>query len=191
MQPGLLIVISGPGAVGKDTLIERLRERHPELRYSVSYTTRPRRPYEVEGEHYTFVDRDTFRRMVDEGAFLEHATVNGHWYGTSAERVAELQEAGHDVILKIDVQGADQVRAKRPDGVFVFLAPPSMEELWRRRIGRGAEPPDVVQARQELATREMSFAGHYDHVVVNDDLERALHEVETLLAAERATRDPA
>ncbi len=191
MQPGLLIVISGPGAVGKDTLIERLRERHPELRYSVSYTTRPRRPYEVEGEHYTFVDRDTFRRMVDEGAFLEHATVNGHWYGTSAERVAELQEAGHDVILKIDVQGADQVRAKRPDGVFVFLAPPSMEELWRRRVGRGAEPPDVVQARQELATREMSFAGHYDHVVVNDDLERALHEVETLLAAERATRDPA
>jgi guanylate kinase len=191
MQPGLLIVISGPGAVGKDTLIERLRERHPELRYSVSYTTRPRRPYEVEGEHYTFVDRDTFRRMVDEGAFLEHATVNGHSYGTSAERVAQLQEAGHDVILKIDVQGADQVRARRPDGVFVFLAPPSMEELWRRRIGRGAEPPDVVQARQELATREMSFAGHYDHVVVNDDLERALHEVETLLAAERATRDPA
>jgi guanylate kinase len=191
MQPGLLIVISGPGAVGKDTLIERLRERHPELRYSVSYTTRPRRPYEVEGEHYTFLDRDTFRRMVDEGAFLEHATVNGHWYGTSAERVADLQEAGHDVILKIDVQGADQVRAKRPDGVFVFLAPPSMEELWRRRVGRGAEPPDVLQARQELATREMSFAGHYDHVVVNDDLERALHEVETLLAAERASRDPA
>jgi guanylate kinase len=189
MQPGLLIVISGPGAVGKDTLIERLRERHPELRYSVSYTTRPRRPYEVEGEHYTFLDRDTFRRMVDEGAFLEHATVNGHWYGTSAERVADLQEAGHDVILKIDVQGADQVRAKRPDGVFVFLAPPSMEELWRRRVGRGAEPPDVLQARQELATREMSFAGHYDHVVVNDDLERALHEVETLLAAERASRD--
>ena len=147
MQPGLLIVISGPGAVGKDTLIERLRERHPELRYSVSYTTRPRRPYEVEGEHYTFVDRDTFRRMVDEGAFLEHATVNGHWYGTSAERVAELQEAGHDVILKIDVQGADQVRAKRPDGVFVFLAPPSMEEAvappdrpGRRTSRRGAGP---------------------------------------------------
>jgi guanylate kinase len=191
MKPGLLIIISGPGAVGKDTLIERLRERHPELRYSVSYTTRPRRPYEVEGEHYTFVDRATFARLVDEGTFLEHATVNGNWYGTSAERVAELQEAGHDVILKIDVQGADQVRARRPDGVFVFIAPPSMEELWRRRVGRGTESPDVLQARQELATREMSFAGHYDHVVVNDDLERALGEVETLLEAERATRDPA
>lgn len=191
MREGLLIVISGPGAVGKDTLIERLRQRHPELRYSVSYTTRPRRPYEVEDEHYTFVDCRTFERLVEAGTFLEHATVGGHCYGTSADRVAKLQEAGHDVILKIDVQGADQVRVKRPDGVFVFIAPPSMEELWRRRVGRGAEPPDVLRSRQELATWEMSFAGHYDHVVVNDDLERALHEVETLLDAERAARHPA
>ncbi len=191
MRPGLLIVISGPGGVGKDTLIERLRERHPELRYSVSYTTRPRRPYEVEDEHYTFVDPAAFTRLVEAGTFLEHATVNGHWYGTSAERVAKLQEAGHDVILKIDVQGADQVRAKRPDGVFVFLAPPSMEELWRRRVGRGAEPPEVLQERQDLAAREMSFAGHYDHVVVNDDLERAVREVEALLDAERTSRGPA
>lgn len=187
-REGLLIVISGPGAVGKDTLIERLRARHPELRYSVSYTTRPRRPYEVEGEHYTFVDCPTFERLVEEGEFLEHATVNGHCYGTSAERVARLQEAGHDVILKIDVQGQDQVRAKRPDGVFVFLAPPSMEELWRRRVERGAEPPEVLRARQELARWEMSFADHYDHVVVNDDLDRAVREVEELLDTERAAR---
>ena len=188
MKPGLLIVISGPGAVGKDTLIERLQERHPELRYSVSYTTRPPRQTEVDGEHYTFVDRAEFQRLVEEGEFLEHAVVNGHCYGTSAARVAKLQEAGHDVILKIDVQGQDQVRAKRPDGVYVFLAPPSMEELWRRRVGRGAEPPEVLQARQDLAKWEMSFADHYDHVVVNDDLDRALHEVEELLDAERAAR---
>lgn len=185
MAGGLLIVISGPGAVGKDTLIERLRARHPELRYSISYTTRPRRPYEVDGEHYTFVDRPTFQRLVSEGTFLEHAEVNGHCYGTSAERVAELQAAGHDVILKIDVQGADQVRVRRPDGVYVFIAPPSMEELLRRRLERGAEPPDVVQARQALAEREMSFADRYDHVVVNDDLERAIREVEDLLQAAR------
>lgn len=185
MSRSLLIVISGPGAVGKDTLIERLRERDPELRYSTSYTTRPRRLYEVQDEHYTFVDAATFRRLVDEGTFLEHAKVNGHCYGTSAERVAQLQAEGHDVILKIDVQGADQVRTRRPDGVFIFLAPPSMEELWRRRQARGAESPQEARARQELAAWEMSFAGNYDHVVVNDDLERAVREVEELLAAER------
>lgn len=188
MSRGLLIVISGPGAVGKDTLIERLQERHPQLRYSVSYTTRPPRPGEVDGEHYTFVDRATFERLVEEGRFLEHAVVNGHCYGTSSERVAKLQQTGHDVILKIDVQGADQVRAKRPDGVFVFLAPPSMDELWRRRVERGAEPPEVLRARQELAEWEMSFAGQYDHVVVNDNLDRAVQEVEDLLDAERGAR---
>lgn len=188
MTQGLLIVMSGPGAVGKDTLIERLQERHPNLRYSVSYTTRPPRPTEVPGEHYTFVDPSEFERLVQEGEFLEHAMVNGHCYGTSAQRVAELQEAGHDVILKIDVQGADQVRAKRPDGVFLFVAPPSMDELWRRRVGRGAEPPEVLDARQRLAEWEMSFADQYDHVVVNDDLDRALREVEDLLDAERAVR---
>ncbi len=188
MTQGLLIVMSGPGAVGKDTLIERLQERHPNLRYSVSYTTRPPRPGEVFGEHYTFVDRPTFERLVEEGEFLEHAVVNGHCYGTSAGRVAALQEAGHDVILKIDVQGADQVRAKRPDAVFLFVAPPSMEELWRRRVGRGVEHPDDLHARQELARWELSFAGHYDHVVVNDDLDRALREVEELLDTERAAR---
>lgn len=185
---GLLIVISGPGAVGKDTLIERLRERHPELRYSVSCTTRPRRPYEIDGEHYTFVDRAEFERLVEEGEFLEHATVNGHCYGTSAGRVAELVDAGHDVILKIDVQGADQVRTRRPDGVFIFIAPPSMEELWRRRVERGAETPEVLRARQRLAEWEMSFSPRYDHVVVNDDLERALGEVEDVLAREREAR---
>ena len=186
MSQGLLIVMSGPGAVGKDTMIERLQERHPNLRYSVSYTTRPRRPNEVEDEHYTFVDRAEFERLVEEGEFLEHAVVNGHCYGTSAQRVEALQAAGHDVLLKIDVQGADQVRARRPDGVFVFVAPPSMDELWRRRVGRGVESPDDLQARQRLAAWEMSFADHYDHVVVNDDLERAVREVEELLDAERA-----
>ncbi|MGH7922826.1 MAG: guanylate kinase [Candidatus Dormibacteraceae bacterium] len=188
MTRGLLIVISGPGGVGKDTLIERLRERNPALRYSVSYTTRPRRPYEVHDEHYTFVAPEEFQRLVDRGDLLEHAVVGGHLYGTSAARVAELQAAGHDVILKIDVQGADQVRARRPDGVFVFLAPPSMDELFRRRVERGTETPEVLQARQRLAVWEMTFAGHYDHVVVNDDLERAVREVEALLEGERAGR---
>lgn len=186
---GLLIVVSGPGGVGKDTLINLLRERNPTLRYSVSYTTRPMRPYEVPDEHYTFVDEPTFRRLVDEGVFLEHAVVNGYLYGTSAERAASIQNAGEDVVLKIDVQGADQVRRRFPDGVYIFLTPPSMEELVRRRLGRGVESDAEITERQKLAEWEMTFIDRYDHVVVNDDLERAVVEVETILEWERTGRD--
>lgn len=185
---GLLIVVSGPGGVGKDTLINLLRERNPTLRYSVSYTTRPMRPYEVPDEHYTFVDEATFRRLVDEGVFLEHAVVNGYLYGTSADRAASIQDGGEDVVLKIDVQGADQVRRRFSDGVYIFLAPPSMDELVRRRLGRGVESDTEIAERQKLAEWEMTFIDRYDHVVVNDDLERAVAEVEAILETERAAR---
>jgi guanylate kinase len=188
---GLLIVISGPGGVGKDTLIQMLRARNPHLCYSVSYTTRPVRPDEVPGQHYTFVDVPTFHQLVESGELLEHAVVNGHLYGTSARRVAEIQETGCDVILKIDVQGAEQVRQKRPDGVYVFIAPPDMEELLRRRVVRGAESAEEMQARQELSEVEMSYAGSYDHIVVNDDAERAVSEIEDVLEQERRKRHAA
>ena len=118
-------------------MIGLLRKRDPRLRYSISYTTRPRREYEVDGVHYSFVDESTFRRLIAEGEFLEHASVGGYLYGTSARRVEEMQDAGDDVILKIDVQGAEQVRRRRPDGIFIFLAPPSMDELLRRRRSAG------------------------------------------------------
>jgi guanylate kinase len=190
-SPGLLIVISGPGGVGKDTLIEMLRARNPHLCYSVSYTTRPVRPNEVPGEHYTFVDVPTFQRLVESGELLEHAVVNGHLYGTSARRVSEMQESCYDVILKIDVQGAEQVRRKRPDGVYVFIAPPDMDELRRRRRVRGAESPEEMQARQELAEVEIAYADSYDHIVVNDDAERAVREIERILEQERRKRDAA
>jgi guanylate kinase len=187
----LLVVISGPGGVGKDTVIERLLARNPKLCYSVSYTTRAKRDYEVDGEHYTFLDVATFERMVGEGRFLEWAKVNGNLYGTGAGRVEAAQRAGYDVILKIDVQGADQVRQRRPDGVYMFIAPPSMDELIRRREVRGAETPEEIQARQELAEWEMSFADRYDHIVVNDELERAVTELEALIEEERRARcDP-
>ena len=114
---GLLIVISGPSGVGKDTLIKRMLELDKSLRYSVSCTTRPPRPGEVDGVDYSFVSRERFEQLVDEGAFLEHATYNGNLYGTLAERVEREREAGHDVVLKIEVQGAEQVRAKAPSGV--------------------------------------------------------------------------
>jgi guanylate kinase len=181
-------VISGPGAVGKDYLIGKLRERDPRLRYSVSYTTRPKRDYEEDGVHYSFVDEPEFQRLIEAGEFLEHARVNGYLYGTSASRVAEMRKAGHDVILKIDVQGAEQVRRRRPDGVFIFLAPPSMDELLRRRQERGTESPEVIAERQRLAEVEMSFADRYDHVVVNDDIDRAVNEVESILERQRTLR---
>lgn len=183
--PGLLVVISGPGGVGKDTLIEMLRARRPELRYSVSYTTRPRRDYEVEGEHYRFVDGERFARLAAEGALLEHARVNGHLYGTSAAIVEEARARGEDVILKIEVQGAEQVRERCPDAVFIFVAPPSMAELHRRRVSRGSEAPAEIEARQRLAEVEMGYASRYDHVVVNDEASRAVGEIEAILADAR------
>ena len=190
-RKGLLIVISGPGGVGKDTLIEMLRARNPHLCYSVSYTTRPDRPNEIPGEHYTFVDVPTFNELVERGELLEHAVVNGHLYGTSTRRVNEMQESCYDVILKIDVQGAEQVREKRPDGVYIFVAPPTMEELPRRRVVRGAESPEEMQERQQLAEVEMAYAHRYDHIVVNDDAERAVREIEQILDQERRKRDAA
>ena len=184
----LLVVISGPGGVGKDTLIGMLRERDPRLTYSVSYTTRARRDYEVHGQHYCFVDEPAFWRLAEEGELLEHARINGHLYGTSTSRVAEALERGRDVILKIDVQGAEQVRSRRPDAVFVFISPPSMEELLRRRANRASEAPEVMEARQRLAEIEMGYAPHYDHVVVNDDARRAVGEILAILDRERGKR---
>lgn len=182
---GLLIVISGPGGVGKDTLIEMLLESDPRLSYSVSYTTRPRRDYEVDGEHYCFVDETGFWRLVAEGKLLEHARVNGYLYGTSVSRVEETLERGLDVILKIEVQGAEQVRQRRPDALFIFVEPPSMDELLRRRVQRGSEPPEVIEARQRLAEVEMGYAPYYDHVVVNDDAARAVAEIQAILERRR------
>jgi guanylate kinase len=185
---GLLVVISGPGGVGKDTLIEMLLQRDPRLEYAVSYTTRPRRAYEVEGEHYRFVDEADFRRLEAEGELLEWARVNSHLYGTSASRVDAALARGRDVILKIEVQGAEQVRRRRPEALFIFISPPSMEELLRRRVGRASEPPEVIEARQRLAEVEMGFAPRYDHVVVNDQAERAVEEIQAILERERRRR---
>jgi guanylate kinase len=174
---GLLIVISGPSGVGKDTLIKRLLELDPNLRYSVSCTTRTPRPNEVDGIDYSFVSRERFQRLIDEGAFLEHATYNGNLYGTLTERVERERDAGHDVVLKIEVQGAEQVRAKAPGAIFIFVVPPSVDELVRRQIKRNTETTKDMTARRLIATKEMEYASRYDHVVVNDELEHAVAEV--------------
>jgi guanylate kinase len=174
---GLLIVISGPSGVGKDTLIKRLLELDRNLRYSVSCTTRAPRPGEVDGVDYAFVSRERFQQLIEEGAFLEHATYNHNLYGTLIGRVERERDAGHDVVLKIEVKGAEQVRTKVPDAVFIFVAPPSVDELVKRQIKRNTETSQDMEARRQIATREMEYAARYDHVVVNDELERAVAEI--------------
>jgi guanylate kinase len=183
---GLLIVISGPSGVGKDTLIQRLLELDPNLRYSVSCTTRRPRPGEVDGVNYTFVSREQFQKLIEEGAFLEYATYDGNLYGTLAERVESARNAGQDVVLKIEVQGAEQVRAKAPDGVFIFVVPPSTRELERRQELRNSESSQDMASRRKIAEVEMTYASRYDHVVVNDDLERAVAEVLAIIDEARA-----
>jgi len=187
---GLLVVISGPSGVGKDTLIERLRELDPRLQYSISYTTRKPRPGEKDGVSYFFVSRQKFEELVAKGFFLEHAVYNGNYYGTPAAAVEEARAAGRDILLKIEVQGAAQVRKRAPDGVFIFIAPPSKEELVRRQeLREGAVPDDDMVERLKIAETEMKHASEYDHVVVNDDLERAVAEVLEIIreARERQT----
>jgi guanylate kinase len=185
---GLLVVISGPSGVGKDTLIKRLLELDPNLRYSVSCTTRAPRPGEVDGVDYSFVSRERFEQLIEEGAFLEHATYNGNFYGTLIERVERERDAGHDVVLKIEVKGAEQVRAKVPDTVFIFLAPPSVDELVKRQVKRNTETSQDMEARRQIATREMEYASRYDHVVVNDELERAVAEILTIISQARSSQ---
>jgi guanylate kinase len=187
---GLLVVVSGPSGVGKDTLIKRLLELDPNLRYSVSYTTRTPRPGEVDGVSYFFSSREQFEELVAQGFFLEHATYGGHLYGTPAAPVEEARRAGHDILLKIEVQGAEQVRKRARDGIFVFIAPPSKEELVRRQeTRRGEAPEEDMTERRRIAETEMKYASQYDYVVINDDLERAVAEVLEIIqrARERQT----
>lgn len=183
---GLLVVISGPSGVGKDTLIKRLLELDPNLHYSVSCTTRPPRPNEVDGVDYSFVSRERFQELIHQAAFLEHATYNGNFYGTLSARVERERDAGHDVVLKIEVQGAAQIRAKTPDAIFIFVVPPSVDELVRRQIKRNTESSKDMEARRQIATREMEYASRYDHVVVNDDLEPVVAEVLAIINEARA-----
>jgi len=182
---GLLIVISGPSGVGKDTIIQRLLELDSNLKYSVSCTTRRPRAGEVDGENYTFLTREKFEQMVEEGAFLEHAIYNGNLYGTLRERVERARSEGRDIVLKIEVKGAEQVREREPAGLFVFVVAPSLEELERRQKLRNSETAKDMASRRKIAEREMTYAQHYDHVVVNDELERTVREIVDIIRAAR------
>ena len=179
---GRLFVIAAPSGAGKTSLVRALMERVPALRFSISYTTRARRPTEVHGRDYFFVGKDEFSRMVDAGEFLEHATVFDNSYGTSRDQVERSLSGGQDLILEIDWQGAAQVRRALPECVSIFILPPSRAELERRLRGRGTDAEAVIQRRLRDAASDMAHWREFDHVVVNDDFDRALHELEAIVA---------
>jgi guanylate kinase len=189
--PGaLLVIVSGPSGVGKDTVISQLCliPTDPERYFVTTCTTRPRREYEVDGLHYHFLDEAEFERRRAEGGFLEASYVHGHWYGTPRDQVREALAAGRDAILKIDVQGAAVVKQKVPEALLVFLVPPSLEDLFSRLQSRATESADALDIRQRNAALELARQEDYDHVVVNEtgQVERTVVRVDEIIRAEKA-----
>ncbi|ROO59550.1 guanylate kinase [Micromonospora sp. Llam0] len=182
-----LTVLSGPSGVGKDSVIELIRARSPWIWLSVSVTTRPMRDYEVDGVHYYFVDRPEFERMAATGQLLEWAEFAGNLYGTPRSAVEQRLRAGEPVLLKIDLQGARQVRAAMPEAQLVFLAPPSVEELKRRLVGRGTDDEETIRRRLEHADEELAAEREFDVTVVNDEVKRAATELVGLLGSSLLT----
>lgn len=177
-----LTVLSGPTAVGKGTVMTEMRRRHPDLWISVSATTRPPRPGEVDGVHYHFISPERFDELVASGQMLEWAVVHGrNRYGTPRLPVEEQLAAGRPVFVEVDLQGARQVRAAMPEARFVFLAPPDFDELVRRLVGRGTESEEERARRLATAREELAAVAEFDHVVVNDDVTRATDEVLALM----------
>ncbi len=174
---GALFVLSAPSGAGKSTLIERAVREIPNIWHSVSATTRAPRHYEKEDVHYHFTDQDTFHRMIKEEKFLEWAKVHGEYYGTPAESVDRRLGAGGAVIMDLDVQGALQVKKRRPETTLIFIMPPSIEELRKRMEGRRAETDERIRRRLSVAEEEMSQRGLYDHVIVNEDIEDAFRDL--------------
>ena len=190
-RTGLLIILSSPSGAGKSTLARRLIDWDPTLSFSVSATTRPPRPAEVDGRHYHFIDRTAFLAMVDSGDMLEHAEVFGNLYGSPRAPVETAMQAGRDTIFDVDWQGGQQIRASvlGPHVVSVFILPPSLAELERRLIARGQDAPEVIAGRMEKSRDEISHWAEYDYVLVNDDLDESFARLTAILTAERLRRD--
>ncbi|OZB36816.1 MAG: guanylate kinase [Halothiobacillus sp. 14-56-357] len=185
MSQGQLFVISAPSGAGKTSLIKALREQMPDIGLSVSHTTRPMRPGEVDGQHYHFVSKSTFESMIAEGAFVEHALVFGNHYGTSKAAVSAVLDKGQDLILEIDWQGAEQVRPLFPVAQSIFILPPSREALRERLFGRGQDDADVIARRLAEAEREMQAYPNYDFLIINDDFSQALNQLRCLFESAR------
>ena len=186
-KKGLLIVISGPSGVGKGTVRKALFEREGhDLVYSVSMTTRKPRDGEVDGADYYFVSEEEFERQIENDNLLEYAKFVGNYYGTPFDKVEEQLEKGNEVVLEIEVQGAIQVKAKKPDAVFIFIAPPSYEALEQRLRRRGTESEEIIKERLDKAHREIEHAPAYDYIVINDDVDNAADRIMAIIRAEHA-----
>ena len=180
---GQLIVLSGPSGVGKSTVIAELMGQRDNIYFSVSYTTRQPRVGEQDGVNYNFVDRAEFERMIADNELLEYAEYVNNYYGTSLKAIRDQLDAGHDVLLDIEVQGAAKVREKCPDALFIFIIPPSFEELSRRLHNRNTDSEDVIQGRLEKAKVEFREIPKYDYLVINDKVSNAVAEIESVLKA--------
>lgn len=185
---GLLIVISGPSGAGKGTICKALIDNN-DFFISVSATTRNPRVGEVDGESYYFLTRNEFEKRIEKNDFLEYAEVYGNFYGTPKSSVLEHIERGRDVILEIDIQGALKVKDAYPEGVFIFILPPSMEELKKRIQNRGSETPESLMTRFKSAYKEINYVSKYNYAVVNDQVDVAVEKIESILITERCRVD--
>ncbi len=185
MDGGFLLVLSGPSGSGKGTVSEALMKNNDDIIFSTSVTTRTPRPGEVNGENYFFATREEFEKMVEKDELLEHAFVHTNYYGTPKKFVFDEIEKGEIVLLEIDVQGALQIKKKYKEAVFIFLIPPTMDELRSRLVKRDTETEDEIETRYRNAFRELDFVGEYDYFVINDVIDNAVKDIETIIAAEK------
>lgn len=184
-SPSLLIVLSGPSGAGKGTLSKFLVKEMPNIYYSISVTTRPKRSEEREGKNYFFVDQDTFEDMIKKEEFLEWANVYGNYYGSPKENIKKQLTKGKDVLLELDIQGALQIKKQIPEGVFIFIVPPSINELRKRIEKRGTDAKEDIEKRLQCVYDELGYVSEYDYVIVNDNINSALEKLKAIITAEK------
>ncbi len=189
-RKGLLLVVSGPSGAGKGTICKALLNKNDQIKLSVSATTRKPRNGEVHGVNYFFIEKEEFTKMIENGEFLEYAQIYDNFYGTPKAAIIECLEKGQDVILEIEMQGARQIKEVYPEGVFIFVLPPSLEELKSRIVGRGTETQEEIEKRFSCAFEEINQIVNYDYFIVNEDIEKSVSDVEAIICAEKnkATR---
>lgn len=184
-RKGLLLVVSGPSGAGKGTICKALLNKNNQIKLSVSATTRKPRNGEVHGVNYFFIEKEEFTKMIENGEFLEYAQIYDNFYGTPKAAIIECLEKGQDVILEIEMQGARQIKEVYPEGVFIFVLPPSLEELKSRIVGRGTETQEEIEKRFSCAFEEINQIVNYDYFIVNEDIEKSVSDVEAIICAEK------
>ena len=184
-RKGLLLVVSGPSGAGKGTICKALLNKNDKIKLSVSATTRKPRNGEVHGVNYFFLEKEEFTTMIENGEFLEYAQIYDNFYGTPKSAIIECLEKGQDVILEIEMQGAKQIKEVYPEGVFIFVLPPSLEELKSRIVGRGTETQEEIEKRFSCAFEEINQIVNYDYFIINEDIEKSVNDVEAIISAEK------